>query len=247
MKLTHLEDNIPASYVNEYINLFGHLQEPTRTALGYTLDLASYLSNMGLARNYLIFGGYAVLSHLMNTFGTGFAKTWRGSEDIDMIGDQRVLQAIKSGYEVYSDRASPNLKDKRTVKLSGEAGVDCKIDFSFGNIEDRFEKSEVHNHLGIDLNVPSSLRLIRGKLLTPKKELKHYGDILGMLSVLEVRGCSPDQVVDYFNAEECGEVCDRLRIAQERFSNDRLGIFPSGDFSTSLSDKLKKKAKRFAR
>ena len=109
MTFTNLENALKDNQIESYLDLFGHLQEPTKTVLGYTLDVASFLDLVGLRKEYSVFGGYAVLSHLMSTYGPGVAKLWRGSTDIDMAGTQKVLNALKSGYRFHSNSQSPNV------------------------------------------------------------------------------------------------------------------------------------------
>lgn len=65
MTFRHLEDAIPSGRIESYLELFAKLHEPTKTVLAYTLDLASHFNNLGLNNDYTLFGGYAILSHLM--------------------------------------------------------------------------------------------------------------------------------------------------------------------------------------
>ena len=60
MGFKHLENNLSKGNENDvskYLEVFSGLQEPTRTVLGYTLDISSYLNNMNLGDDYILFGG----------------------------------------------------------------------------------------------------------------------------------------------------------------------------------------------
>src|SRR3990172_9945857 len=116
MTFRHLEDNLRDENIMHYLEFFDELQEPTKTVLGYALDIASYLSSQSLSNKYVLFGGYAVLSNLMTTFGDSVAKVWRGSTDIDMAGNRNVLNSLRSGYHIFNNLQNSNVPDKRTLK-----------------------------------------------------------------------------------------------------------------------------------
>ena len=241
MTFTHLEDALQEGQIESYLELFNHLQEPTRTVLGYTLDVASFLNLRGLREEYSVFGGYAVLSHLMHTYGPGIAKIWRGSTDIDMAGTKKVLTALKSGYDFHSDSKSSNVPDKRTLKLELNGETECKIDFSEGDFFEKYGVPRQNIHFGVPLMVVDPERLIRGKLLTPLSESQHAGDILGMLSVLEKIGQTPEQISTFFLGQDRSRLLQRLDYAEEEFQRDRLGFFPSEDFLRELKKNLSKR------
>ncbi len=145
MKFKNLENNLSVKYIEPYLELFANLKSPTRDVLGLALDMACVLRGT----EYLIFGGYAVLSHLMQEHGEAIARTWRGSIDIDMAGSLGAFLALSESYQIESDRNSPNLKNKRTLKLAGEEHF--KIDFYDGDMEKKFGKSETNKHFGIEI------------------------------------------------------------------------------------------------
>ncbi|MEK6928366.1 MAG: hypothetical protein AABW65_00210 [Nanoarchaeota archaeon] len=241
MVFKHLEDSIPEGRVETYLQVFSNLHEPTKTVLAYSLDLAAHFNNLGLNREYVLFGGYAVLSHLMKDKGENIASVWRGSNDIDMAGNMKVLNAIRSGYNIKSCLESPNLEDKATIKLAADENEECKIDFYKGNFAEKFGDIETNIHFGIPVNVISPLSLIKGKLITPKGELQHTGDIIGMLYVLEKRGYTSKQITDYLSRTgESKNLHDRLKIGREEFKSDRLGIFPTELFLRELDKRLHK-------
>ena len=245
MAFRHLEDSVQESQENTdaYLSLFGDLKEPTRTVLAYTLDLATYLKSVGLQEDYMVFGGYAVLSHLMKTHGEGFAKLWRGSSDIDMAGTLNVLHAVKRGYSASSDFPSPNVTDKRTIKLTEDKEKECKIDFYLGDrqaLDERFDKPEVNVHLGIPLNVVSPLRLIKGKLQTPAEQPEHAIDVMSMLGVLQGRGHTPQEIIQYFDVADRPGFLARVIHGRDIISSHRIGASPTGDFEGELIGLLKK-------
>jgi hypothetical protein len=234
MSFTHLENRLSNTNIDSYLGIFNDLQEPTRTVLGYTLDIATLLGDAGLLPQFTLFGGYAVLSHLMQEYGPGVAKSWRGSNDIDMAGTSAVINNLHAGYEIKSDLASPNVKDKRTMKLNEKGEETCRIDFYLGDFKKRFGDSIINTHFGIPVPVVEPRDLIRSKLRTPEDELQHTGDILGLLSVLERRKCSPAQIVQNFSPAEKMDLLARTSDGYSRFSRDRLGFFPSGEFYSGM-------------
>lgn len=217
------------------------LHEPTKTVLAYTLDLAAHLNNSALNNEYTLFGGYAILSHLMREQGENVAALWRGSNDIDMGGTMKTLNAIRSGYTINSCLESPNIEDKVTIKLATNGQEECRIDFYRGDYRERFKNTETNVHFGIPVNVAEPLDLIRSKLRTPKEEYQHAGDIIAMLYVLERRGHTPKAIAEYFTGGGISkELHERLKIGKQEFKNDRLGLFPTRPFLNELERILHK-------
>ena len=239
MTFRYLEDSLGDSEIGSYLDFQATMQEPTKTVLSYTLDLAGYLNTHGLSTNYGVFGGYAVLSHLMDSFGEPIAQVWRGSSDIDMGGDIKVLSSIRAGYHVTNDNSSPNIPDKRTLKLDTNGEGECKIDFYLGDVHRKYGPKQINKHFGIPLRVVKPEYIIKGKLMTPLEEHQHCGDILGMLAVLERQGCSLDYLPGILSHEEADALRTRIVIGEREFSRDRLGFFPSEGFSTELKKKLR--------
>ena len=239
MTFRHLEDNlVEEENIMEYLEFFENLQEPTKTVLGYALDIAGYLNSQGLGKEYEIFGGYAVLSHLMERYGSGIAKIWRGSNDLDMAGTMRVLNVLKSGYEFHSDRPSPNIKDKRTLKLIIDKEKECKIDFSTGDYIHKYGPCKANSHLGIPFEVICPIDIIRGKIKAPITEEKHLGDILAMISVLEKERHTPEKISQFFTGNDRKDFYERLVEGTKKFDQDRFGFFPSPVFLNDLTNIL---------
>lgn len=241
MTFRHLEDTLGDDSITPYLEFYEEIQEPTRTVFGYTLDIASHLNFHGLSDEYAVFGGYAVLSNLMESFGSDVAKVWRGSTDIDMGGNHDVLNSIRSGYHVLNDSPSPNLPDKRTLKLDTGGEKKCKIDFYLGDTSERYGTSRINSHFGIPLRVVKPEFIIRGKLETPRGEFQHYGDILGMLSVLEREGHTPERILEVLDHAQLEELGSRLYAAEHKFSKDRFGFFPGEKFYDKLKKEIHKR------
>lgn len=174
----------------------------------------------------------------MNAFGDSVARTWRGSTDIDMGGNCQVLNSIRPGYHLSNDLLSPNLPDKRTLKLDVGGERECKIDFYCNDPEKKYGRSQINSHFGIPLRVVKPEFLIKGKLKTPRGEFQHYGDIMGMIAVLEKKGYSPAEVSKLFSHSEIDEFKTRMIVADHEFRNDRFGIFPKRKFSNELKKEL---------
>ena len=242
MSFSHLDDLLARGEdknVELYLNIFGDLKEPTRTVLGYTLDIASLLNDFGLGDEYVIFGGYAVLSHIMKAYGVEMARVWRGSEDIDMAGTPKVKAALKRGYSVSSDIPSPNLRDKRTLKLIEDHESECKIDFYIGDFKTRFSP-ETNTHFGIDVKVGSPISLVKGKIDAPLGEPLHSYDILTLLSVLEKGGYDPNRIVSNLSHEERALLLEHIKSGLNHFEEDRIGLFPSHNFISLIKTRLHK-------
>ena len=243
MGFRHLENalqELPDRCMEKYLDVRGKLQEPTKTVLGYTLDIASYLNSINLGKDYTLFGGYAVLSHIMEELGEDVSVMWRGSDDIDMSGTMGVLNALRSSYIILGDRKSPNLIDKRTLKISRELEKTCKVDFYLDEKQERFSPTDINTHFGVGLRVACPLTLIRSKLVTPEGERIHAIDILKMLAVLERKGYDPRDVSIKLPLEERLKLITRIQFGLREIGEDRMGFFPSANFQRDLMEMLKK-------
>jgi hypothetical protein len=245
MVFKHIEECVlEQDQTDNYSLVLDQTKWPTKLVLPLALDIASYLKKLGLENDYVLFGGYAVLSHLMSVGGEDVAHSWRGSEDIDMAGTQRVINALKTEYEIIGDKPSPNIKDKRTIRLLVEPGVgnkeECKIDFYNGDYETRFSPTETNTHFGCELKVSNPLCLIRSKLHTPEDEAVHSEDMTRLLSVLEYREYSPESVAKFFNSEEKAKLLRRFRQGYESIGADGLDsdLIPSFNYKKQLGREL---------
>jgi len=239
MTFNHLEDGLGEKEVLPYLEFCEDLQEPTKTVFRYALDIGSHLESQGLLEDYVIIGGYAVLSNLMDTFGDEIAKTWRGSNDVDMAGDHRVWTSVKSGYNLHGDNESPNIDKKRTLKLDLDGEEECKIDFYLGNSVEKYGISHVNTHFGVPLRVLKPEYIIKGKLKTPEEQYQHSGDILAMISVLERKEEDPSKILKILNHCESDNLRKRIHQGEKRFRKDRFGFFPRLDYMKALKKGLR--------
>ncbi len=243
MKYQYLERQIELTGNEiEYFTVIEHLKEPTARVLPRSLDIVACLNSANLGDDYIVFGGYGVLSHMMNARGPHVAETWRGSDDLDIAGTEVIVKTLKGNYNIISDRPSPNLRNKRTLILEEQDMRELKIDFYLGHFEERFFPPEINPHFGVDFRVSSPLCLIRGKLSTHPSEIIHSTDIVRLLSVLEDRKYSPGDVARFFNSKQKGELINRLIEGYNSISTQGLSIdlMPSKEFRNELHKLLHK-------
>ncbi len=242
MVLKNLENALPDDQIEKYIGVFNQLEGPTYSVLGRTLDIAALLNKNGLRDDYVLFGGYGVLSHMMDSAGEEIAVSWRGSDDIDMAATNKAVNIMKSNYDVFSDKQSPNLLEKRTVKLHEDNGKDCKIDLYTGPFNEKFWPVEIHNHFGIPVRVAGAVPLIRGKLKAPREEDVHSIDIVRLLSVLEREDYCPSDIARDFSADQKMDLLDRMRAGYKLIGAGLLSqdLLPSQKFKKDLESELHK-------
>lgn len=227
--------------LEEILIIVDSTPEPTKTVLSYIGDITSLALLYELNEQQYVFGGYAVLSHLVSRFGDQIIPIWRGSDDIDMKGTIEVLNALRSAYAVKNDRESPNLENKITLKLGSKDDVSvCKIDYVFmNNGDDSEDKVETIYVLGIPLRVATPLSLIQAKLELAEKEETHYLDVLHMVGVLEHRGTEPEAVAQGLNRKQREKLYEQVKRYSDRKA-ERIDLGPSGDYIKSLKDKLRR-------
>ena len=241
MTFKNLEDRIvERGQIDEYLDLFSKLREPTKTVLRYTLELAKLMEDSRLQNHYAVFGGYATLAYLMGTLGEKIALTWRGSEDIDVIGTQPVINALKGYYDVASDFPSQNIAHKRTLKLrtrSVPPEDEVKIDFT---LTPPPYKTATKNIFGIPLQVMTPLPLIRSKL-NCAYESKQRIDIMNLLYIMEQEGTDPREIVNAMCPSEFPIFKSVLIESTELVTNRRMTLAPSSDYTEDLKRAIRNK------
>ena len=242
MVFQNLEGRLTEEHIETYVDIMEDIENPTKTTLGAALDIAVVLKNTGLEHQYALFGGYAVLAHLVDKYGDGIILSWRGSEDIDMIGSVHVLNAIRSNYNVTNDRQSPNVSDKRTLKIQPEYAPEVKIDYTQGSL-DYTEEKEI---FGIPITVLEPFTLVRGKLRPAIDEEVHRSDIIGLLGVMDHRAkrdnkYDPEEIAKQLNPEEVNLLCDAIR-GYEPWNEERITIGPSKEYTDMLKKALKSRS-----
>lgn len=187
--------------------------ETYKQTLRYLLSVSEHL-NQYSPNEYLLLGGYAVLSHLIDNKTEGIIPSWRGSHDIDLVvSDINLENYIKGGFNnLIPSRKFYHLPNKKVFEFEEETlekGV--HLDFYYpnkpkGDIEighftidgDIWKNIEKKNIFGINVNVPSIYDLLRSKLeVTTSENLpreKDIDDIFSLLYLDQNKGNSPEQL-----------------------------------------------------
>lgn len=236
MAFPNLEDRLDIAQYESYLSVMNDLKDPFKTAFGYALDMACVLDTNQLRREYALFGGYGVLTHIVDRFGEKIIPIWRGSNDVDMLGTMKTLSALKSFYLFKSDLPSPNLENKRTLIIQGETG-DYKLDFCVTSPED-MAACEDKLIWGVPVSVIRPINLIGNKILLAKDEAKQKEDVLQLLGILEYGGMGIPEFVKDLTREKRTSLYDLLMNAVPEGS--RVNIGASEDYLKSLRGYLKK-------
>lgn len=217
------------------------ISEPTRTVVGYVTDIAAVLRKYQLDGQYGVFGGYAVLAHLVSRFGDSVIPAWRGSNDIDMFGTIEVLNALRATYIVTNDRPSPNLDDKVTLKIVVKSSdeIECKIDYLLPKGSRPYQIEEIPV-LGVPIVVATPIDLIKAKMGAAATERKQMLDIESLLGVIEYRQLKPKQVAAEFSRPQAQELYN-LIVRTNDFNAVRLTTGPSPGYLNNLKHCLKDK------
>ncbi len=231
--------------LDEILAIEGKLAEPTKTVIEYLRDIAAMAELQHLDNNYAVFGGYAVLAHMIRQHGNAIAEFWRGSDDIDMVGDIILLNSIRSQYFVSNDRASPNLKGKRTLKIISRGEVDetgkgeCKIDYFQREFD--IEDTEKIDILGIQVRVLKPSMLIKSKLSVYKSENKQMIDIYNLLGVCEHRELGAERLVQKLSQTEAHELYGFIKNLENSEFVARLSTGPSDQYTADLRTRLQER------
>ena len=239
MVFERLESRLDDAHVSTYLDIIEDVREPTRTVFNYLLDIITSIESVDLQNEYTIFGGYAVLTHLMDHYGDKIIKMWRGSSDIDIAASISVLNLLHAFYHVNSDKSSPNIQDKRTVKLQLPKEDLCKIDFTLDNEQKRYDR-EVKAMLGIPINVGTPYSLIKSKLRIAQAENNHRVDIMNLLRIIEDRQDNTDSIVRYLEPTERKMLKDVINRMGRRLPNERMVMEPSDRYLSQIKSRLEK-------
>jgi hypothetical protein len=226
------DGRVSESRLEDILETADSLREPARTPLGYMGDIVGMAHLEGLDDDYTMFGGYAVLSHLVDEYGEGIVKMWRGSEDLDMVGTTQLADAINSWYDVREDNWSENVANKRTIKMLVPDGSEplVKIDYVVGTAN--AEKTESIDVLGIPTNVFTPQSLLSSKLHMYDKEAKHKDDLYSLIGICERRGLAPDEVTEDFGSPQYS-MLNRF-LAGYKNETGRLSKDPSPGYVADL-------------
>ena len=241
MTFKRLEDRLPEEGYEDYIDIVDDLRDPTKTVFRYLLDMVTSIESVDLKREYTVFGGYAVLTHLIAQYGDKIVKLWRGSSDIDVAGSVNVLNLLKSFYNVESDFISPNIVDKRTVKLRIPDEDLCKIDFTLDEDQGSYQREEKYI-LGIPINVAGPYALIKHKLIPAQDETNHCIDIIKLLGILEYRKDSIENLTNNLDPNERKILREVIIETRGKASNKRMTAEPSDSYLSQLKSELRKRS-----
>ncbi len=263
MTFCNLEERvIEAGQEEDFFFVFERLAEPTRTTLGYALDIAQLLKENGLQDQYMITGGYGALMHLLGVLGERSAVTWRGSEDIDMFGSIDVLRALQANYRIKENRESPNLPEKGTLILATKELLapekDVRVDFSMKNnlyTDDgrgRFKPTIKGLYqpakkviFGVEVSVADVPSLIRSKAPLAAKEgdefLKQKIDVMNLLWVAEQERISHKDIYGPMTERnERANLRQAIKDSWTLVTNERTKLGPSKEFTDQLVHELHK-------
>lgn len=236
MVFKNLEEKLSVENFGIYSDIVQRIKEPFKSTLRYMLDIASVIEEIQLKDEYTMVGGYAVLTHIVDQFGDKIIPTWRGSQDIDMAGSYKVINALKSFYNIESDLPSPNIKDKRTLKIKEDEN-ECKIDFILGDLPYKREEKRI---LGIPILVASPFDLIKSKASLAKEQLTHKVDVLKLLGVLEYRGFSINELVSGLDEQQREDLYNILENGKGITENKRMNFGPGNEYAQLLKKYLHK-------
>ena len=239
MTFKNLEEAIAKgeeSKFDEYLEIMGTLKEPTRSTFAYLLDIATTLRQNELQDRYQVFGGYAVLPHLIFKYGDRIVLAWRGSSDIDMAGDIEVLNVMKGLYNVKTDVAAPNIPGKRKVRLSTENEAECSVDYL---PDKRLGGTETLPILGIEVPVLEPRELILSKLRVKEEKTgrivgMHRVDIIKLLDILEFRKVDPKAFARSLTLDQKRDLYDVILTSMDMTRNARMGIGPGSEYVDRL-------------
>lgn len=228
------------SQLENILDLMDELPEPTKTVLGYLTDIAAMAKTMGFEDEYFLFGGYAVLTHLVSQYGDTVAKLWRGSDDIDMNGSRGLLNSIRSVYKIENDRLSENLADKRTLKITDREGNEdtCKIDYMMREFDEKDIEEVVV--LGVPVRVLNPLELMKAKLDLYKKEEKQAMDLGSLLGVCEYRKLDPNELAKSLSHEQVAQMHEFISTL-DRHTDPRISTAPSTPYILQLRAALERR------
>jgi len=245
MAFKQLEERLDPNFYDNYLEIFGGIKEPFHSTLKYMLDIAATLDEVKLGKEYVLYGGYGVLTHLADQFGERIIPTWRGSHDIDIIGTEKVAGTLKSFYNIQNGSKNHNVGGKRTLHIVGEDS-ECKVDLSLKNQKEYLEYREEKNLFGVPISVLNPYKIIRSKLNLYQEEpinkegrLKHDIDILTLLGIIQLKNGTIGEVVEGLNLNMRADLLRILESGKGVTGNMRMNFGPKPEFRKLLTKYLK--------
>jgi len=211
------------------------VKDDVRPVLTTLVAIGNKIHECGLQEEYVLYGGYGVLMHLVNALGTEAIPRWRGSSDIDLIGNERIVQALKGYFNVVSDRPSPNVKGKRTLRIKvDEAEKSIKLDMKFAEKPEEIATVELY---GLSIKVPTLLSQFKMKLRLERQLVRDNQDVLNLLGVYYLNKGSSAELVGNLDMLERKNL---YRILTEGFIREEVLIEPDKRYLSSLKSTLRR-------
>ena len=234
--------------LEDFNKTISNLEQGTRNAVKLLLGLAHEFHSKGLDKEYVVFGGYAVLMHMVKAIGTEAIARWRGTYDLDIVMDEKVKRDLKSQLEVISDRKSERYKGKRTIKIRMEEAkepykIDLRMSEEFSDEPDKIyeDSTETIMVYNIPVIVPTLERELKDKLSTSRRVRKDDLDIVNLLGVYYLKKMSPTKLIRYLEHKERKRLYDLIKgFEGERFIKENVLIEIDNKYINKLKKALKK-------
>jgi hypothetical protein len=225
------------------------IDQDARNLLKLLFGVASELDKTG--QDYVLHGGYAVLVHLADCLGTKAIPKWRGSHDLDLVANEKIVTMLKSYFNVLSDRRSPRVKGKRTLKvLLEETGKPYKLDlrmleqFADNSAETYRGEIDTLSVYSISVRVPKLMRLLKDKLSVSRDFERDTVDVLNLIGVLYLRKTSPAKMINELDTTERSRLYSVITGQDtENFIKENILIEVSDRYLLRLKKQLKKRIK----
>lgn len=233
--------------LEERLNTAGNLERFNEDISGLDTEVKNLIRLLfGVAselcetnHRYVLHGGYAVLLHLADCLGTKAIAKWRGSYDLDLIVNEEIVNMFKTYLIVISDRKSPNIQGKRTLRIIlDKSETPYKLDvkmieaFARNSKEIYGDDVETLTVYGIPVRVPRLTRLLRDKLIIQRNYERDTLDIINLIGIHYLKHIPPEEIVEKLTLAE------RKRL-YELIKDEKGKIFIKENILIDISDKYK--------
>ncbi|MBI1970013.1 hypothetical protein HYS48_04935 [Candidatus Woesearchaeota archaeon] len=245
--LKSLEESLrETGNLENFSRALSHPIQKVRETTALLFAIAYALEQKKLNRDYVVYGGYSVLLQLARTVGIEAIALWRGSYDIDMVGSEKVVESIKEQYRVISDRVSPNVRGKRTLRVQIDETEPIKIDirqkeeFLDEPSEVYYQDIETVELFGIPVNVLTLERQLKDKLSITRRNLQRdREDIYTLLGLLYLRGSEPVTLAHALDLNQRRKLYDMLKGV--KYIKEEVLVEPDIPYLSNLKKALKKR------
>lgn len=202
-------------------------------------------------QNYVLHGGYAVLVHLTDCLGTSAISKWRGSYDLDLVVNEKIVVMLKNYLNVSSDRKSQNVRGKRTLKvILDESKKPYKVDlrmvekFAEDNEEIYTNEIETLPIYGIPIRVPKLIRLLKDKLSVSRDLERDKLDTINILGIFYLKNTSPKKIIDKLDESRRERLYSLIKDPNvEIFIKENILIDIGSKYLQNFKRQLKKRIK----